>query len=194
MTSTEEWTPSPPRHYSWPPFTAGHTKSLRHGIWSKRTWEPLAEDLATGLLEDQPPLAAYPELVAAWARAEARCILLAEYLVGRFVDGDESAEKVLRFVGQFEKLAHDLRRELGLTPGSEADLVRSRADAVRGQFDLDAVLARGREARLEAEKRLGLGEAEPDSAGTRAVGDAGDRADGGEGAPTALPAPTPVES
>ncbi len=182
----------PARGYSWPAFQPGNTIPRRHGIWSQRTWEPLAEDLVTGLLEDKPDLTSYPELLAAWGRAEARCILLAEYLVGRFTDGDERAEKVLRFVGQFEKLAHDLRRELGLTPGSEADLARSRTDAVRGQFDLDALLARGREARLEAEKRLGLVEAEPGSAGAGDVGDAGDRADGGEGA-DALPATTPVE-
>ena len=64
--------------------------------------------------------------------------------------------KVLRFVAQFEKLAHDLRRELGLTPGSEADLARSRAEALRGEVDLEALMARGREARLAAEHRRAL--------------------------------------
>ena len=152
--TTEDWRPA--RGYSWPPFQPGHTVSRRHGVWSQRTWEPLAEDLVSGLLEDKPDLVGYPEVVAAWARAEARCILLDEYLVGRFTDGDEKSEKVLRFVAQFEKLAHDLRRELGLTPGSEADLARSRAEAIRGEVDLEALMARGREARLAAEQRRAL--------------------------------------
>jgi hypothetical protein len=116
----------------------------------------LAEDLVAGLLEDKPDLVGYPELLAAWARAEARCILLGEYLVGRLTDEDERSEKVLRFVGQFERLAHDLRRELGLTPGSEADLARSRADAIKGEFDLRALAAAGRAARLQAEERQAI--------------------------------------
>lgn len=155
---------APARPYSWPPFERGHTLSMRHGVWSKRTWEPIAEELVTGLLDDKPDLAAYPEVLAAWARAEARCILLSEYLVGHLTDGGERSEKVLRFVAQFEKLAHDLRRELGLTPGSEADLARSRADAVRGEFDLQALMARGRQARLAAEERQALSAAQ-DGAG-----------------------------
>jgi hypothetical protein len=113
----------------------------------------VAEDLVAGLLEDKPDTGVYPELLAAWARAEARCILLGEYLVGRLTDGDERSEKVLRFVQQFERLAHELRRELGLTPGSEADLARSRADAIKGEFDLRALAAAGRAARLQAEER-----------------------------------------
>ncbi|HSH59702.1 MAG TPA: hypothetical protein VK988_08710 [Acidimicrobiales bacterium] len=195
MSTTETWTPRPARGYSWPAFTPGHTVSRRHGIWSQRTWEPLAEDLAGGLLEDKPDLVSYPELLAAWARAEARCILLAEYLVGRFADGDEKSEKVLRFVAQFERLAHDLRRELGLTPGSEAELARSRADALKGEFDLEALMARGREARLAAEQRHALETSTADSGGEDpapgAVGDAGE-ADGGEGpVDGALPATNP---
>ncbi len=200
---TERWTPKPARGYSWPSFTPGHTKSLRHGVWSKRSWEPLAEELVSGLVEDKPDLVAYPELLAAWARAEARCILLAEYLVSRFTDGDERSEKVfgdersekvLRFVAQFERLAHDLRRELGLTPGSEADLARSRAEAIKGEFDLEALMARGREARLAAEQRHTLETAASDGgegSASGAVGDAG-VADGGEGlVDGALPATNP---
>lgn len=185
MSTTETWTPRPARGYSWPPFTPGHTVSCRHGIWSQRTWEPLAEDLVGGLLEDKPDLGGYPELLAAWGRAEARCVLLSEYLIGRFTDGDERSEKVLRFVQQFERLAHDLRRELGLTPGSEADLARSRAEAIKGEVDLEALMARGREARLAAEQRHALetSAANPSGEGsacTGAIGHTG-QAEGGEG-------------
>lgn len=160
MTATATWTPKPGRGYSWPPFDKGNTVSRRHGVWSKRTWEPLAEDLFTGLLDDKPDLVVYPELLAAWARAEARCILLAEYLVDKLTEGDERSEKCLRFVHQFERLAHELRRELGLTPGAEADLARSRADAIRGEFDIEALATRGRGARLAAEERHALAAAE----------------------------------
>ncbi len=185
VTSTEEWTPKPARNYSWAPFSPDNTKSLRHGIWSQRTWEPLAEELVGGLLADKPDLVGYPELLAAWGRAEARCVLLAEYLIGRFTEGDERSEKVLRFVHQFERLAHDLRRELGLTPGSEAELARSRAEAIKGEFDLEALMARGREARLAAEQRHALetSAATPSGEGSACAGAIGHtgQADGGEG-------------
>ena len=57
------------------------------------TWAPLAGDLVSGLLEDKPDLVGYPELLAAWARAEARCILFGEYLIDRFTDGDEKSDE-----------------------------------------------------------------------------------------------------
>jgi hypothetical protein len=153
-TSDETWTPRPARGYSWPAFEPGHTKSTRHGIWSKRQVEPLAADLVTGLLSDRPDLNAYPELLMAWGRAEARCLLLADWFVQRGLFDDEGEERPgLRFVGQFEKLAADLRAQLGLTPGSEADLARSRADAIKGNLDIEGLAARGREARLAAEER-----------------------------------------
>ncbi len=197
--TTEDWRPA--RGYSWPPFQPGHRVSLRHGVWSKRTWEPIAEELVTGLLDEKPDLGSYPELLAAWSRAEARCVLLAEYLVGRFTDGDEKSEKVLRFVAQFEKLAHDLRRELGLTPGSEADLARSRADALKGEFDIEALMARGRETRLAAERRRALeaktAAEEASGEGSTCVGAVGDTdqvdAAGSRGSSSPAPrSPNPV--
>jgi hypothetical protein len=200
VTATETWTPRRGRGYSWPAFQPGHTVTLRHGVWSKRTWEPLAEELVAGLLDDKPDLVGYPELLAAWGRAEARCVLLAEYLVDRLTDGDERSEKVLRFVHQFERLAHELRRELGLTPGAEADLARSRADAIKGEFDLEALAARGREARLAAERRHALeaSQSPPASPGedsaAGAVGDAGLAEGEGAGPPSLHPPhPTPMD-
>ncbi len=192
--TTKDWRPA--RGYSWAPFQPGHTLSRRHGVWSQRTWEPLAEDLASGLLDDKPDLVAYPELLAAWARAEARCILFGEYLIDRFTDGDEKSEKVLRFVAQFEKLAHDLRRELGLTPGSEADLARSRAEAIKGEVDLVALMARGREARLAAERRHAIAASERSAADLGGEGSASSDAvhvelAAGEGGDPPRPCPPP---
>lgn len=99
--TAETWTPRPARGYSWPAFEPGHTKSTRHGIWSKRQVEPLAGDLVSGLLSDRPDLNRYPELLMAWARAEARCLMLAEWFVERGLlddDGDERAG--VRFIAQ----------------------------------------------------------------------------------------------
>jgi hypothetical protein len=159
---------------------------MRHGIWSKRTVDPLAQDLVAGLLSDRDDLNAYPELLMAWGRAEARCLLLADWFVQRGLFDDEGKERPgLRFVGQFEKLAAELRAQLGLTPGSEADLIRSRADAIKGELDLDGLAARGREARLAAEERHAL-----DAAAGSAVPAPGDAepADGeGGGTPSSRP-------
>ncbi len=172
-TATEPWTPKPARGYSWPPFEPGNTASTRHGIWSKRQVDPLARDLATGLLSDRDDLSAYPELVMAWARAEARSLLLADWFVQRGLFDDEGAERPgVRFIHQFERLAADLRAQLGLTPGSEADLARARTDAVRGQFDLEAIAATGRQARLAAEQRQALASAVPEAEGGSASPDA----------------------
>ncbi len=186
-TSEETWTPRPARGYSWPAFEPGHTKSTRHGIWSKRQVEPLAADLVTGLLGDRPDLNRYPELLMAWARAEARCLLLADWFVQRGLFDDEGQDRPgLRFVGQFEKLAADLRGQLGLTPGSEADLARARADAIKGELDLEGLAARGREARLAAEERHALGQASATGAG-----DAG-TAEGEGGGPPSPCSPHPA--
>jgi hypothetical protein len=196
-TAPETWTPKPPRGYSWPPFGPRNTKSLRHGIWSKRTVDPLAQDLVAGLLSERDDLNAYPELLMAWGRAEARCLLLADWFVQRGLFDDEGKERPgLRFVGQFEKLAADLRAQLGLTPGSEADLARSRADAIKGELDLEGLAARGREARLAAEQRHAVeagpssppgGELAGQGSAVPVPGDAGTADGEGEGSPSPPP-------
>jgi hypothetical protein len=159
----ETWTPKPARGYSWPPFAPQNTQSMRHGIWSKRKVDPLAEDLVAGVLSDRDDLGNYPEVLMAWARAEARCLLLDAWFAERGLFDDEGKERPgLRFIHQFERLASELRAQLGLTPGSEADLARSRADAIKGELDLEGLAARGREARLAAEQRQAV-EAGPSS-------------------------------
>ncbi len=64
----------PARGYVRPPFTHGNLVRLTHGATTLRVYGPLATELAAGLLEDRPDLAAYPEAVAAWAtRHRLRC-------------------------------------------------------------------------------------------------------------------------
>lgn len=102
--------------------------------------------MADGLKEMRPDLAGYPETVWAWARAEARCMLLEEWLEEHpLVSEDGDLAPVARYVGQFERLAADLRGRLGLDPKSEADLASSRARATLDAFDIEELRSRGRE-------------------------------------------------
>lgn len=134
----------PARGYSWPPFAPGHELSIRHGIWSKRRVEPLVAELIAGVLVDRPDLGRFPEATAAWARAEARCLLLEDYLAAEGI-ASERGEKTLRFVAQFEREAREHRKTLGLDPHSEADLMRNRADAANSAWSLDKALEKGRQ-------------------------------------------------
>jgi hypothetical protein len=153
MSVPEAWQPSPVRGYSWAPFEKGNTVSTRHGVWSQRKVDPMAEELASGLIVDRPDLAGHPETVFAWARAEARCILLADHFGDGLFDGEGNERPGLRLIAQFERLAADLRARLGLDPRSEAELARERGAATLTAVDLEAVRARGRAAMLEAQGR-----------------------------------------
>jgi hypothetical protein len=171
MSAAETWTPSPARGYKWPDATPGNFIALKHGARSRRIYEPIAADLAAGLLEERPDLEDYPDALTQWAEAEARAELLRKWVAEQGIfDGDQAPRSgVLTWLRVFENQAAEARKVLGLDPRSHAELVRVRAEATAQMSDLDALLARGREARLEAEKRLGLGEAEPDSAGGRVL-------------------------
>jgi hypothetical protein len=135
----------PPRGYTWPPFAAGNEVSLRHGARSSRRVDPVAAELAAALFEDRPDLAAYPEAVMAWARAEARCLLFEDYhtRVG-FLDDDGNVRGGGR-VAASELQAARLRERLGLDPASDAALSKVRAEAVAAVADLEAVRERGRQ-------------------------------------------------
>jgi hypothetical protein len=139
------------RGYSWPAFGLQNAAAVRHGAWSTRRVDPVAAEVIAGVLERRPDLAEHPEALHAWARAEARCLLFADYLCDRDICSDE-ATRVLRHVGTFERLANELRGRLGLDPSSEARLVTARADAARQVVDLDGIRARGRRA-IEARAR-----------------------------------------
>jgi hypothetical protein len=94
--------------------------------------------------------------VEAWARAEARCLLLATWQAERGLLDDKGEVMGGRYVGQFERLAAELRHRLGLDPRSEAELLAARADAARNVVDLDAIRRRGVEA-LRSRGELGAG-------------------------------------
>jgi hypothetical protein len=125
-------------------FRSGNVAARRHGIWSGRIVDPLTAELVAGLLAERPDLQVFPEAVAAWGRAEARCLLLDEYLVREGLFGEDGEAKAARYVAQFERLAADLRRRLGLDPGAEAELAKSRAEVARVVVDLESIRQRGR--------------------------------------------------
>jgi hypothetical protein len=141
----------PARDYSWPPFHEGHEVNLRHGARSDRYVEPLARAFADVLLADRPDLHAYPEIVVAWATAEARCERFRMYLANHgFIDGTvKNSHDILMFEAQAQRF----RERLGLDPLSDATLAKTRADAVLTVVDLEGIRARGREiwARRQAE-------------------------------------------
>lgn len=138
---------TPARGYSWPPFQAGNVAALRHGIWSSRRVDPIVHELITGLLTERSDLANFPEAVHAWARAEARCILVAEWLAEHgVITGEGVPQPVMRYVAQLERLAIDLRARLGLDPRAEAELAQTRGEALRNMVDLEALRERGRRA------------------------------------------------
>lgn len=129
-------------------FSRGNVVSISHGAYSRRVVDPLAKELVDDLVAARPELASYPEVVWSWGRTEARCLLLSEWVSEHpIIDSKGRPSPVLRPLVQFERLAQDLRARLGLDPRSEAELVRSRADATKQSFDLEALKQRGREAR-----------------------------------------------
>lgn len=149
------------------PYEEGNLVALRHGAYSPRMVEPLAREIVTGLLElatdgSVPHLAYLAEpqhahAVWAWARAEAQCQLLNEYLFDKTMTILRDAELVMLdaagevkpaavHLERVERRAMKLRERLGLDPRAESELARSRASAQLVGFDLAAVVKAGGEA------------------------------------------------
>ncbi len=152
----------PPRGYSWAPFTGpegdnpGALASLRTGIYSDTTLAPLAEEVASLILETAPELAAsrFRFAITAWAHSEARSALIRFHL-GRLdvVEDGEPRDRWLKELRAEERLAAEMRRELGLSPASYARLEREMSEALRGRTDIEKLLEEGRRIRVEADRR-----------------------------------------
>ena len=159
--------PTPARRYRWRDFGEDRrgdpvpdggdyaaSVSTRHGALSERKIDPIAATLAAELLADRPDLQRYPEAVAAWARAESRCLVLESWIMEHgLLDGDGKATASERLLASSERLAMQFRDRLGLDPKSEAELAKTQAEAARSVVDVDALRARGREA-LERRREL----------------------------------------
>jgi len=137
----------PARGYTWPPFESGNLAALQHGVYSPRKVDPLVIEILA-LVEPtvtwwQPA----DRLTAlAWARAEAQCQLLTEYLMaaaelaGDGV-GDLDADRVKSaylLLHRAESRAESLRSKLGLDPLSRARLGR---DVAAGSVDVAKLMA-----------------------------------------------------
>lgn len=141
----------PKRGYSWPPFEIGNAAALRHGAHSQRRTQPIAEQLAGHLVTTTAPWCASPAFagaVSSWAWAEARLVLLREYLneVGD-LDEDKRVRPAVELVERTENRLVRLRVALGLEPASLTKLMESAASLATATGDaesLDAVRAEGR--------------------------------------------------
>ena len=127
------------------PYEPGNTAAVKSGARSPRFVDPVAAELGRALLAARPDLEAYPEAVAAWARAEARCLLYAEYHAQVGPLDEDGNLRGGRHVMLAERMAQTMRERLGLDPRAEADLHKARAEAIHATADLEAIRARGRE-------------------------------------------------
>lgn len=128
----------PARGYSWPPFQPGNQIGLRHGAFSPRRLEPLADELLERAIGSESYLAEpdYRPALEAWARAEARCILVAEWLAENgILDGRGRPRPAADYAIRLERLASEHRARLGLDPLSRArlgrDVTSTKADLAR---------------------------------------------------------------
>lgn len=137
-----------------PPFEEGNAAALAHGAYSPRIVDPVAEELLDAVLGQDATahLGApqYAPALAAWARAEARIVVLERWLAEHaaqagVLDAEGELLPAVKLLERVERRAESLRSRLGLDPKSEADLTRSRADASRSIADLDGLRQRGRE-------------------------------------------------
>ncbi len=112
---------------SWPPFKPGNEKGLKHGANSPRRVAPIAARLRTELADAAPwtNVPTFASVVAAWAQAEAQCVLLRSYFdeVG-LLDDEGNPRPGMIQLDRCESRAAALRRELGLTPAAWAKLVQ----------------------------------------------------------------------
>jgi len=132
--------------YTWPSAGAGNTIAVKSGAYSPRVVEPLAVAIFGELVEARPDLAGYPGDLAALARLEARAALLDRDLADRGLSDKRGKlrESALREWRACERQAAELRRELGLSPRSEAALRRDQVATMATAVDLDAVREAGR--------------------------------------------------
>jgi hypothetical protein len=130
--------------YRWRQFQPGDEVRLEHGARSKRRVDPVAAELVEALLADRPDLAAYPEAVWGWARAEARCLLFADWHAQVGYLDEAGNVRGGGHVAKAETQAARLRERLGLDPVADVQLQRAKAEAVALVADLEGIRERGR--------------------------------------------------
>lgn len=121
---------SPARGYTWEPFTANHTKSLKHGARSERMISPAAARIANELMESYPRLREYRGAVLEYARVDAQVELLQAWVDehGAIDDKGESTGANNTLLKTRKHLLN-LADRLGLTPLANARLGKDTAAA-----------------------------------------------------------------
>lgn len=161
----------PARGYSWPPFERGHTLSLRHGAFSSRQVQPMA-DAFTAELRATAAWASSPAFrgtVESWAWAESQAHLLRKYLDDQgHLDAEGEELPAVRTLDRVEGRLAKLRDQLGLTPAALAKLLATAAAVATATGDHQSLPALQAEGRRILDSRFGA----PDT-------DDGDVAEGG---------------
>jgi hypothetical protein len=148
----QEWTPAFPGQR--PPFAEGNEYrvaegnmlALRHGAYSPRKIDPLAQELVDTILQaaavDGSPVAylldpTYQAALLSWGRAEAAQDLLEEHLA-EFgpIDSDGKVRPAADLLEPVARRAERIRARLGLDPLSRAALAKDLAVA-QSTADLD---------------------------------------------------------
>ncbi len=149
----------PPSGYKWDQFKEGNEANLRHGADSERRIRPLADRLAADAVEQAPWLVrpAFAASLAAWARAEARALLIDEYLDRHgLLDADGVPRPAATYADRLEVRAAALRGQLGLDPMSFAKLLATFSGTPGAADVLEALTAEGREVMTARAERLAL--------------------------------------
>lgn len=111
-------------------FKPGHELSTTHGAYSPRKVEPVAQELLDAVLTDEAVrylhLPAYRPALVAWAQAEARVILIEQWVSGmsmaKAAASTRGATSPLELLRKWEATASTHRARLGLDPLSRARL------------------------------------------------------------------------
>lgn len=131
-----------------PPLSPGHELSTKHGATSPRRVEPLAQAMVDTVLEHAPFLSepSFDRALRAWARAEARCALLDDWLDEHgLLDEGGAPRPAAEFARKQEELALKHRTRLGLDAASRATIEASLTGAAASRASLDQLLAQGAE-------------------------------------------------
>lgn len=141
----------PARRYSWPPFEAGNAVAVKHGAASRTgegTWRPVAERLVVELAEVAPwtTRPAFGAAAWAWARAEAKVMLVSDWLDERgLLTADGEPRPAATFLERLEARAANARERLGLDPQAFVRLFTALTASPSTDADaLDALRAEGR--------------------------------------------------
>ena len=130
-----------PKGESAPQVEKGNTLAQKHGAFSDRVVDPVAQELASLVIGLVPYLAdaSYEPAVWAWARAEARVLVLSRWLDEHGTLDEEGVPRpALNALKDFERLASTARGRLGLDPLSRAQLGR---DVAHRDVDLARLYA-----------------------------------------------------